>query len=256
MDCRSPTEAALLPPKSLRATEISDYREELVTTLSSARALALKFNQKSQRQYKHQHDKKATTPKFSIGDWVLVYFPQDETGKDRKLSHPWHGPYRIISRDDPDVTVKKIYFPDDPQVQIHQSRVQMCPELFPQGFYWYGKRKHGPGRPSKKVQKKLTEINASLEQTSSNADSQPSEITITETKTASTETTAVADDNQLVNQLNNQSADISDDPSSVSTCKHPQGPRMTSQRTKKWKRKDIQPVHHRYNLRSRKKTKA
>ena len=51
-------------------------------------------------------------------------------------------------------------------------------------------------------------------------------------------------------------SDISDDPSSVSTCKHPQGPRMTSQRTKKWKRKDIQPVHHRYNLRSRKKTKA
>ena len=68
MHCRSPTEAALLPPKSLRATEISDYREELVTTLSTARALALKFNQKSQQQYKHQHDEKATTPKFCIGD--------------------------------------------------------------------------------------------------------------------------------------------------------------------------------------------
>ena len=134
----------------------------------------------------------------------------------------------------------------------------MCPELFPQGFYWYGKRKCGPGRLSKKVQKKLTEINANLEQSSSNADSQPSKITFTETKTASTETTAVADDNQLVNhnQLNNQLADISDDPSSVSTCKHPQGPRMTSQQAKKWKRKDIQPVNHRYNLRSRKKTKS
>ena len=255
MDCRSPTEAALLPPKSIRATKISDYREELVTTLSSARALALKFNRKSQQQYKHQHDKKATTPKFCIGDWVLVYFPQDETGKDRKLSHPWHGPYRIISRDDLDVTVKKIYFPDDSQIQIHQSRVQMCPELFPQGFYWYGKRRHGPGRPSKKVQKKLTEINANLEQSLSNADSQPSEITFTETKTASTET---ADDNQLVNhnQLNNQSADISDDPSPVSTCEYPQGPRRTSRRAKKGKQKDIQPVNHRYNLRSRKETKS
>ena len=50
---------------------------------------------------------------------------------------------------------------------------------------------------------------------------------------ASTETTAVADDNQPVNQLNNQSADISDNPSSVSTCEHPQGPRMTSQQAKK-----------------------
>ena len=221
----------------------------MVTTLSSARALALKFNRKSQQQYKHQHDKKATTPKFCISDWVLVYFPQDETGKDRKLSHPWHGPYRIISRDDPDVIVKKIYFPDDPQIQIHQSRVQMYPELFPQGFYWYGKRRHGPGRPSKKVQKNLTEINANLEQSLSNADSQASEITFTETKTASTET---ADDNQLVNhnQLNNQSADISDDPSPVSTCEYPQGPRRTSRRAKKGKQKDIQPVNHRYNLRS------
>ena len=71
----------------------------------------------------------------------------------------------------------------------------MCPELFPQGFYWYGNS------------------NANLEQSLNNADSQPSEITFTKAKIASTETTAVANDNQLVNhnQLNNQSADISDD---------------------------------------------
>ena len=48
MDCHTPTEAALLPSKPLRTTEISDYREEMVMTLSSARALALKSNQKSQ----------------------------------------------------------------------------------------------------------------------------------------------------------------------------------------------------------------
>ena len=34
------------------------------------------------------------------------------------------------------MTVKKIYFPDDPSIQIHQSRVQRCPKMFPQGFYW------------------------------------------------------------------------------------------------------------------------
>ena len=51
-------------------------------TLSSAGALAMKSNRKSQQQYKQQYDKKATTPKFRVGDWVLaiVYFPQDETG--------------------------------------------------------------------------------------------------------------------------------------------------------------------------------
>ena len=101
---------------------------------------------------------------------------------------------------------------------------------FHKDFIGMAKGKIGPGCPSKKVQKKLTEINANLEQFSSNANSQSSEITFTETKTASTETTAVADNNQLVNhnQLNNQSADISDDSSSVSIREHPQGPRMTS----------------------------
>ena len=46
-----------------------------------------------------------------MGDWILIYFPQDETGKFfyRKLSRPWHGPYRIIFRIDPDVTAVKTY---------------------------------------------------------------------------------------------------------------------------------------------------
>ena len=61
MDCLSPTEAALLPPKSPKITNISDCQEEMVSTLSTARALALKVNQKSQRHYKQQHDKKTTT---------------------------------------------------------------------------------------------------------------------------------------------------------------------------------------------------
>ena len=134
----------------------------MVITLSSSRALALKSNQKCQQKYKQQYDKKATTPKFRVGDWVLVYFPQDETRKYPKLSQPWHGPYRIVSHDDQDVTVIKMYFPDDPQIQVHQSRVQMCPDSFPSGFYWYGNRKHGPGRPSKKIQKGLAQINTTL----------------------------------------------------------------------------------------------
>jgi len=42
MECHSPTEAALLPPKSPKITNISDCQEEMVSTLSTARALALK----------------------------------------------------------------------------------------------------------------------------------------------------------------------------------------------------------------------
>ena len=39
-DCHHPTEAATLPTKQLNATDITDYRGELVLNLSSARALA------------------------------------------------------------------------------------------------------------------------------------------------------------------------------------------------------------------------
>ena len=41
-DCRSPTEAALLPAKSLKATDVRDYREQMMLSLSTARSLALK----------------------------------------------------------------------------------------------------------------------------------------------------------------------------------------------------------------------
>ena len=163
-DCRFPSEAALLPSTPLNVTDVSDYREELVLTLSNARNIAMKTNLESQRRYKEQYDKTAATPKFWIGDWVLVHFAQEETGKMRKLSQPWHGPYRIVSRDDPDVTVTKLYFPDDPQIQVHQSRVQPCPPSFPGGFYWYGKRKSGPGRPPKWVKERLKQIEDTLDE--------------------------------------------------------------------------------------------
>ena len=41
-DCRSPTEAAFLPPSSLDPVEVDDYREEVMISLSAARELATK----------------------------------------------------------------------------------------------------------------------------------------------------------------------------------------------------------------------
>ena len=83
----------------------------------------------------------------------MVKFPQDESGAQRKLSRPWHGPYRITSLDNPDVTVVKVYFPQDGTIQIHQLRVQPCLQDLPAGFYWYGGKRSGPGRPPKWVNK-------------------------------------------------------------------------------------------------------
>ena len=180
-DCRSPSEAALLEPEVLKPTDISDYREELVLSLKSAREIAAQCIRKAQQQYKFQYDKKSSKPSFQIGDWVLVKFPAEETGKNRKLSQPWHGPYRILQCLDPDLVVTKVYFPDDGQIQVHQLRASPCPPHFPSGYYWYGRKKHSPGHIpkwllalNKDIRSKQDESEPELESHHSDSEDHPS----------------------------------------------------------------------------------
>lgn len=155
IDCRTPTEAALLPPHTIEPTKVSDYLEELVLSLSSARQIATEAIRTAQLKYTSSYDRRSCDVNFQMGDWVLVKFPQDETGRLRKLSCPWHGPYRVIDKHDSDITVVKVYAPQDGQIQVHQSRVVRCPPGLPAGFYWYGSRHSSPGRPPKWVDKLL-----------------------------------------------------------------------------------------------------
>ena len=152
MELRSPTEASLLPAESVEPADLSDYREQLMTSLSSARELAASSIRAAQKKYKRHYDKKARPVPFRLGDWVLVRFPQEESGKQRKLSRPWHGPYRIIAKNDPDMTMVRVYFPEEGQIQVHQSRVCSCPPHLPAGFYWYGGNRKSQGRVPQWVQ--------------------------------------------------------------------------------------------------------
>jgi len=94
-DCRSPTEAAFLPVELQGCTDTMEYREELVLSLASARELAAANIKRAQDHYKKQYDRHATPRDYDIGDLVLVKFPHEESGRNRKLSCPWHGPYRV-----------------------------------------------------------------------------------------------------------------------------------------------------------------
>lgn len=152
-DLRFPTEAALLPPSEPQWIESDDYREKVVKTLSSARALAVESIKNSQKKYKKQFDQRAHQKDYRIGDQVLVRFPQEEQGKMRKLSQPWHGPYRVVAIEDPDITIVKVYYPEEGQIQVHQSRICRCPDGFPPGYFWYGTRRHSVGRPPKWIQR-------------------------------------------------------------------------------------------------------
>ena len=65
---------------------MADCREELVLSLSTARTLAAKSILKAQEHQKTGHDKRAKPSRLRLGEWVLIHFSQDETGKQRKLS--------------------------------------------------------------------------------------------------------------------------------------------------------------------------
>ena len=97
IDCRTPTEAAFLPPSQLQISDVTDYREELTLALSTARNTAAASIQQAQRRYKKQYDKDNKPLHVRISDWVLIRFPADEFRRNRKLSRPWHGPFRVTA---------------------------------------------------------------------------------------------------------------------------------------------------------------
>ena len=68
VDCRTPSEAALLPPTPLEPTTVENY---LIINLSSARELAAESQRTSQDKSKSRYDQKIRTREYQKGDWVL-----------------------------------------------------------------------------------------------------------------------------------------------------------------------------------------
>ncbi len=143
----------------IRDLDVADYREQVVQTLSSARDTAVQAIRRAQGRYKFYYDRKAHSQTFKMGDWAFVRFPQDETGKRRKLSRPWHGPYRVTDLPEPDVCLTSVYYPDS-RMKVHLSRVKQCPSNLPAGFYWYGGNKKSLGHTLSWVAELLTDDHA------------------------------------------------------------------------------------------------
>ena len=50
-------------------------------------------------------------------------FKAEDTGKQRKLFQPWHGPYRMTAIKDQNVVVVKVYFPKEESMNVHHAHV-------------------------------------------------------------------------------------------------------------------------------------
>ena len=101
-----------------------------MTTLSSARELAATAVKKAQTKYKKYYDRNTRPLTHQVGDWVLIRFPPEETGRQRKLSKPWYGPYQVTAVTETGVTAAKVYSPQDGTISVHASRVTRCNLLF------------------------------------------------------------------------------------------------------------------------------
>ena len=70
-------------PKVTRVEQMTmeDYWEEVTMTLSSARDLAAKSLHKSQQRAKKLYDRKSDRVSYKVGDWILIRFLQEESGR-------------------------------------------------------------------------------------------------------------------------------------------------------------------------------
>ena len=129
-------------PSNWNRTSIVDYREELILSLFLARQLANETIQQSQRSAKPN-----LTVRYvrQISNRRMGFDQVSPRGnwQNRKLSRPRHGPYKIITLTDTDITTMKICFPEDGSIKVHQGWVTKCPFGFPAGCYWYRDKRQG-----------------------------------------------------------------------------------------------------------------
>ena len=129
---------------------MEDYRTELLTTLTKVRGLAMESIRKTQEKQRKFYDRQSTTPKFQVGDRVMVFMPSETVGKNRKLARPYHGPYHVINVTQTNAEVQLIECPSEPSMFVAIDRLRKCyPEQT--NDCWLGHKKKIPKKRSAKL---------------------------------------------------------------------------------------------------------
>ena len=76
--------------------DLDYYKTELMVGLAEAWRTAQDHLQKAQKAQKRKYDCRAKERQVWVGDRVMVLMPAEQTGKNKKLCHPYFGPYRVI----------------------------------------------------------------------------------------------------------------------------------------------------------------
>ena len=138
-DARLPTESPLSQPLTPYQEDLSDYPSSLVAGLSEAWSTARKNISKAQGKQKLQYDKKLHPPKFSVGDRVMFFMPQETKGKACKLTLPHHGLCRILEITRTGASVRPVDCPDERPILVNLDRVTRYSDELP-NVTWLGPR--------------------------------------------------------------------------------------------------------------------
>ena len=95
---RLPVDAALLLPTTNLSPSVAQHRARIVQNLEEAQQIISSNTQLAQQRMKLQYDKNSAPVHYEIGSKVWVYTPKTKKGLSKKLSHNFHGPYRIVNK--------------------------------------------------------------------------------------------------------------------------------------------------------------
>ena len=126
-DARLPTSELLEAETTRYPFEITDYKMELMTSMSEAWQLARSNVEKAQCRQKRCHDQNAKEPKFSVGQRVFVFMPAAKSSKAYKFAKPFEGPYRITALYNNGADVCLVDRPSAPSLRVALDRLRHCP---------------------------------------------------------------------------------------------------------------------------------
>ena len=125
-DARVPTSTVLTHVRTPYAVDVSDYKEDILSSLSTAWKLAGDNIKQSQVTQKRQYDRLSKKVSVRPGDRVMVHMPAEAQGKNLKLSRPFHGPYRVLKVTPSNAEVRLVDRPGDEAIFVNLDCIRPC----------------------------------------------------------------------------------------------------------------------------------
>ena len=121
---RLPLDTSLLISASNLSSSVEELRSRVVENLERAQRIIKSNTQLAQQRMKFQYDKTSRPVRYEIGSKVWVYTPKTRKGYSKKLTHNFHGPYRIVAKLSP-VHFKLHNLDNRPvSVPVHANRLK------------------------------------------------------------------------------------------------------------------------------------